>query len=173
MFQEPVRQEKLRIYEKLGETRLRKGHSVNTHLLKIEGYLEELYMLGHPLSQEASVNGLLTSLTKEYEPFVHIYRDKDLHKTFTEMHSMLTLYESFMEIHSLGLSPAMRYIKNPSRWVLGCLKLGIHRVGYSQRIIGKRSKAKQGLSRTQNIIAWEHVQIGSRARAFLEFSKIF
>ncbi|KAI3790958.1 hypothetical protein L2E82_04424 [Cichorium intybus] len=132
-----------RDFELLGPYELiQQGHNVSARFLKIEGYLEELYKLGHPLSQEASINGLLVSLTEEYEPFVQIYREKDLHKTFMKMHSMLTLYESFMEMHSLGLSPAMRYIKNPSRRVLGCLKLGIHRVGYNHRIIGKRFKAK-------------------------------
>ncbi|KAI3779331.1 hypothetical protein L2E82_09024 [Cichorium intybus] len=139
-FQEPVRQEKLRICKRLGKTRLRKGHNVSAHTLKIEGYLG--YKLGHPLSQEANVNGLLASLTEEYEPFIQIYRQRDLHKTFMEMHTMLTLYESLVEMHSSGLSPALKQIKNPSRRILRCHKLGIHRVGYRHRIIRKRSKAK-------------------------------
>ncbi|KAI3724118.1 hypothetical protein L2E82_35885 [Cichorium intybus] len=106
-FHEPVRQEKLRIYEKIGETRLRKGHNVSAHFLKIEGYLEELYKLGHPLSQEASDNGFLGG------------------------------------------------IKSQDNW---------------KNAPKPNSLATQGLSRTQDIVAWEDVQIGSRAGAVLKFS---
>ncbi|KAI3521684.1 hypothetical protein L1887_11156 [Cichorium endivia] len=97
-----------------------------------------------------SVNILLASLTSQYNSFIQMYPKRDQHKTFMEMHSMLTLYESFMEMHSSGLSLVLKRIRKPSRSVLRCLKLGIHRVGYSHRKIGRCSKVKQfGNSGTQ------------------------
>ncbi|KAI3519075.1 hypothetical protein L1887_08083 [Cichorium endivia] len=73
-------------------------------------------------------------------------------KTIMDMHSMLTLYESFIEKHSSidsaasGLSPVIGHIKRWSRSsgpVPRCFKLGIHRVGHSHGKIGKCSEAEQ------------------------------
>lgn len=147
--------------------KLKEGSSVGPHVLKILGYIGELYKLGHPINQELSTNILLNSLTSRYDPFIQMYRKGNQDKTIMEMHSMLTLYESFMEMHSstdsttLRLSSAMKHIKKRSRSsvgpVLRCLKPGIHRVGYTHKNIGRCSKAKssgsQGLGRIQDIDA--------------------
>ncbi|KAI3506185.1 hypothetical protein L1887_28541 [Cichorium endivia] len=89
----------------------------------------------------------------------HTYKKGNQEKTLMEMRSMLTLYESLMERHSstnldtLELSPVRRRNKKrsrSSRHVLRYLKLGIHRIGYSHRKIGRRSKDKSfGNSRTR------------------------
>ncbi|KAI3691392.1 hypothetical protein L2E82_49751 [Cichorium intybus] len=152
-FQEPVEEERARIFKRLAECKLKEGSSIDSHVLKIERYIGELYKLGHPISQEMSVKILLDSLTNRYDLFIQTYRKEDRKKTFVEMRSLLTLYESLMDRHcstgsaTSGLSPVKRRGKKRSRssgQVLRCLKLGIHRIGCSHGKIGKCSK---GISR--------------------------
>ncbi|KAI3700676.1 hypothetical protein L2E82_45313 [Cichorium intybus] len=80
--------------------------------------------------------------------------------TVMEKHSMLTMYESFMEKHSFidsaasGLSPAIRHIKKCSRSsgsVLRCPKLGIHKVGHSHGKIEKMLRS-QTVYQLRNIL---------------------
>ncbi|KAI3781084.1 hypothetical protein L2E82_11083 [Cichorium intybus] len=159
-FQEPIEEERARIFKRLTECKLKEGSSIDSHVLKIERYIGELYKLGHPISQEMSVKILLDSLTNRYDLFIQTYRKEDRKKTFMEMRSLLTLYESLMDRHcstgsaTSGLSPVKRCSQKRSRssgHVLRCLKLGIHRIGYSHGKIGKCSKVKsletQGISR--------------------------
>ncbi|KAI3690304.1 hypothetical protein L2E82_48284 [Cichorium intybus] len=151
-FREPVEKEQTRIFKELEGCKLEEGSSVGPHVLKIEGYIGELYKLGHPINRELSINILLDSLISWYDMFIQIYRKGNQDKTIMKMHSMLTMYESFIEIHSStdsatsGLSSVMTHIKKRSRSSVGpnlrCLKLGIHRVEYSHRKIGRCSKAK-------------------------------
>ncbi|KAI3781389.1 hypothetical protein L2E82_11402 [Cichorium intybus] len=73
------------------------------------------------MSQEESVNILLTSLTNEYDLFIQTYRKEDQKKTLMEMRLLLTLYESLLDRHSSngsatsGLSPVKRRNKKRSR----------------------------------------------------------
>ncbi|KAI3723839.1 hypothetical protein L2E82_35600 [Cichorium intybus] len=96
-FQKPVKEERARILRRLAECKLKGGSSINSHVLQIEGYIGELYKLGHPMSQEESVNILLASLTNEYDLFIQTYRKEDQKKTFMEMRPLLTLYESLLD----------------------------------------------------------------------------
>ncbi|KAI3751068.1 hypothetical protein L2E82_22091 [Cichorium intybus] len=73
------------------------------------------------MSQESSVNTLLTSLTSKYDLFIQTYRKEDQKKTLMEMRSLLTLYESLLDRHNSngsatsGLSPVERRSKKRSR----------------------------------------------------------
>ncbi|KAI3699661.1 hypothetical protein L2E82_44085 [Cichorium intybus] len=132
---------------------LEERSSVGPYVLKIVRYIGELCRLGHPIDRKLSADIILNSLTSQYDLFIQMYRKGNQDKTIMKMYSMLTLYELFIEIHgsidpaTSGLSPVMRHIKRRSRSTVGpvlrCLKLGIHRVGYSHRKIGRCSKAKQ------------------------------
>ncbi|KAI3767545.1 hypothetical protein L2E82_17746 [Cichorium intybus] len=120
-FQKPVEEERARILGRLAECKLKGGSSINSHVLQIEGYIGELYKLGHPMSQEESVNILLASLTNEYDLFIQTYRKENQKKTLMEMRPLLTLYESLLDRHSSngsatsGLSPVKRRNKKRSR----------------------------------------------------------
>ncbi|KAI3764099.1 hypothetical protein L2E82_14102 [Cichorium intybus] len=109
------------IFKRLTECKLKEGSNINSHVLQIEAYIGELYKLGYPMSQEESVNILLTSLTNEYDLFIQTYRKEDQKKTLMEMRPLLTLYESLLDRHSSngsttsGLSPVKRHNKKRSR----------------------------------------------------------
>ncbi|KAI3751921.1 hypothetical protein L2E82_23015 [Cichorium intybus] len=120
-FQKPIEEERARIFKRLTECKLKEGSSIDSHVLQIEAYIGELYKLGYSMSQEMSVNILLTSLTSKYDLFIQTYRKEDQKKDFMEMRPLLTLYESLLDRHSSngsatsGLSPVKRRSKKRSR----------------------------------------------------------
>ncbi|KAI3752544.1 hypothetical protein L2E82_24578 [Cichorium intybus] len=62
-FHKPVEEERARIFKRLAECKLKEGSNIDSHVLRIEAYIGELYKLGYSMSQESSVNTLLASLT--------------------------------------------------------------------------------------------------------------
>ncbi|KAI3765411.1 hypothetical protein L2E82_15444 [Cichorium intybus] len=120
-FQKPIEEERARIFKRLAECKLKEGSSIDSHVLRIEAYIGELYKLGYSMSQEMSVNILLASLTSEYDMLIQMYRKENQKRAFMEMRPLLTLYESLLDRHSSngsatsGLSPVKRHSKKRSR----------------------------------------------------------
>ena len=59
MFQKQARQERYETTKALHSCKIAEGASVSTHVLKIKGYIEHLYRLGFPLSQELATDLIL------------------------------------------------------------------------------------------------------------------
>nr|GEV39407.1 hypothetical protein [Tanacetum cinerariifolium] len=69
------------------------GQSVNSYVLKMKSYIDNLERLGHAMTQNLVVSLILVCLRKEYDSFVKNYNMHSMGKTVTELHAMLKLHE--------------------------------------------------------------------------------
>nr|GEZ76775.1 zinc finger, CCHC-type [Tanacetum cinerariifolium] len=83
--------EPLHAHEVLKEQK--EGQSVNSYVLKMKGYIDNLERLGHPVTLGLGVSLILICLRKEYDSFVQKYNMHSMGKTVNELHAMLKLHE--------------------------------------------------------------------------------
>nr|GEW10707.1 hypothetical protein [Tanacetum cinerariifolium] len=83
--------EPLHAHEMLKEQE--EGQSVNSYVLKMKGYIDNLEHLGHPVTLGLGVSLILIGLHKEYDGFVQNYNMHSMRKTVNELHAMLKLHE--------------------------------------------------------------------------------
>ncbi|XP_038706913.1 uncharacterized protein LOC120002286 [Tripterygium wilfordii] len=73
LFQEQARQERYDISKALFQCRMVEGSSVNSHVLKMIGYIEDLERLGFKLNKDLATDLVLQSLPDNYSQFVLNY----------------------------------------------------------------------------------------------------
>ncbi|XP_038697173.1 uncharacterized protein LOC119994639 [Tripterygium wilfordii] len=66
LFQEQARQERYDISKALFQCRMAEGSSVNSHVLKMIGYIEDLERLGFKLNKDLATDLMLQSLPDNY-----------------------------------------------------------------------------------------------------------
>ncbi|GJR18219.1 hypothetical protein Tco_0966746 [Tanacetum coccineum] len=69
------------------------GQSVSSYVLKMKSYIDNLELLGHPVTLGLAVSLILIGLRKEFDGFVQNYNIHSLGKTVNELHAMLKLHE--------------------------------------------------------------------------------
>ncbi|GKB89692.1 retrotransposon protein, putative, ty1-copia subclass [Tanacetum coccineum] len=65
------------------------GKSVAAYVLKMKGYVEQMFHLGYVLPQDLSVGLILNGLTSDFAGFVRNYNMHNMRKTIGELHAML------------------------------------------------------------------------------------
>nr|GFA40737.1 hypothetical protein [Tanacetum cinerariifolium] len=83
--------EPLHAHEMLKEQE--EGQSVSSYVLKMKGYIDNLELLGHPVTLGLCVSLILICLRKEYVGFMQNYNMHSMGKTVNELHAMLKLHE--------------------------------------------------------------------------------
>ncbi|GJZ15353.1 hypothetical protein Tco_0551030 [Tanacetum coccineum] len=91
MFQQQAKQELFETIKAFHACKQEKGQSVSTYVLKMKDYLDQIDRLGYPMPLVLGVNLILTSLSKDYDKFVHNYNMHDMGKTIHDLHTMLKL----------------------------------------------------------------------------------
>nr|GEZ11182.1 zinc finger, CCHC-type [Tanacetum cinerariifolium] len=93
LFAQQAEQELLQTTRDFHSCRQEEGQSVNSYVLKMKGYIDNLERLGHPVILGLGVSLILLGLRKEYDGFLQNYNMHNMRKTFNELHAMLKLYE--------------------------------------------------------------------------------
>ncbi|KAI3697435.1 hypothetical protein L6452_30447 [Arctium lappa] len=78
-----IKRERFDTIKALSACKMTECSSVSTHILKMNGYFDQLIRLG--LGQELEIDMVLNSLPKTYKQFVKDYNIKGLIKTLTEL----------------------------------------------------------------------------------------
>ncbi|GKA65490.1 zinc finger, CCHC-type containing protein, partial [Tanacetum coccineum] len=82
--------------------------SVNSYVLKMKGYIDNLERLGHPVTLGLAMSLILIGLHKEFDGFVQNYNMYSPGKTVNELHAMLKLYEQTLPKNN---APALHAIR--------------------------------------------------------------
>ncbi|GJT68811.1 zinc finger, CCHC-type containing protein [Tanacetum coccineum] len=91
MFQQQDEQELFETIKAFHACKQKEGHSVNTYVLEMKAYLDQMDRLGYPMPLVLRLNLILTSLSKDYDQVVQHYNMHDMGKTIPELHAMLKL----------------------------------------------------------------------------------
>ena len=89
MFQKQARQERFLTMKALNECKMAHGTLVSAHVLKMNGYLDQLERLGALLSKELVIDTILGSLPSSYDQFVMNYNMHNMDMSITELLGML------------------------------------------------------------------------------------
>ncbi|GKC75837.1 hypothetical protein Tco_1126611 [Tanacetum coccineum] len=81
MFQHQAGQELLEKVKAFHACKQKVGQSINAHVWKMKGFLDQLKRLGFPMPPVFGMNLILTSLSKDYHAFVMIYNMYSMGKT--------------------------------------------------------------------------------------------
>nr|GEW98674.1 retrovirus-related Pol polyprotein from transposon TNT 1-94 [Tanacetum cinerariifolium] len=93
LYSKQAKQELLQTVREFHTCKQEEGQSVSLHVLKMEGYINNLKRLGQPVGQNLAVSLILVSLNKDFDSFVQNYNRHNMGKTVNELHAMLKLHE--------------------------------------------------------------------------------
>ncbi|GJY95773.1 hypothetical protein Tco_0512134 [Tanacetum coccineum] len=93
LFAQQAEQELLQTVRDFHSCKQEEGQSVSSYVLKINSYIDNLELLGHPVSLNLGVSLILIPLRKEFDSFVKNYNMLNMGKTVNELHAMLKLHE--------------------------------------------------------------------------------
>nr|GEZ76690.1 zinc finger, CCHC-type [Tanacetum cinerariifolium] len=108
LFAQQAEQELLQTMQDFHSCKQEEGQSVNSYVLKMKGYIENLERLGHPVTLSLGVSLILISLRKEFNGFMQNYSRHSLGKTINELHAMLKLHEQTVPKNN---APALHAIR--------------------------------------------------------------
>nr|GEY57320.1 zinc finger, CCHC-type [Tanacetum cinerariifolium] len=108
LFAQQAEQELFQTTRDFHSCRQEEGQSVSSYVLKINGYIDNLERLGHPVTLGLGVSLILTGLRKEYDYFVRNYNMHSMGKTVNELHAMLKLHEQTLPKNN---APALHAIR--------------------------------------------------------------
>ena len=96
MFQVQANQERFDTVKALACCKMAAGSSVSVHVLKMNGYIDQLERLDFPIIQELAMDFILNSLTSSFDLFILNYNMNNVEKSIMELHGMLKTAESNM-----------------------------------------------------------------------------
>nr|GEY82621.1 zinc finger, CCHC-type [Tanacetum cinerariifolium] len=108
LFAQQAPQELLQTTRDFHSCKPKEGQSVSSYVLKMKGYINNLELLGHPVTLGLGVSLILIGLRKEYDGFVQNYNMHSMGKTVNELHAMLKLHEQTLpknNFHLVGTRP--------------------------------------------------------------------
>ncbi|KAK9087258.1 hypothetical protein Syun_029652 [Stephania yunnanensis] len=88
MFQQQARQERFETVKNLHSCKMTEGASINPHVLKMKGYVNQLDRLGFPISKELATDLILNLLPENHSQFVMNYNMNNMEKSISELHLM-------------------------------------------------------------------------------------
>ncbi|GJZ26565.1 hypothetical protein Tco_0570818 [Tanacetum coccineum] len=93
LFAQQAEQKLLQTVREFHACKQEEGQYLNSYILKMKGYIDNLERLGYPLSLSLAVSLILISLRKEYDSFVQNYNMHSMGKRVNELHDMLKLHK--------------------------------------------------------------------------------
>nr|GFC89384.1 zinc finger, CCHC-type [Tanacetum cinerariifolium] len=93
LFAQQAEQELLQTTRDFHSCKQEEGQSVSSYVLKMKGYIDNLELLGDPVTLGLGVSLILIGLRKELDGFVQNYNMHSLGKIINELHAMLKLHE--------------------------------------------------------------------------------
>nr|GEW44809.1 zinc finger, CCHC-type [Tanacetum cinerariifolium] len=93
LFAQQAEQELLQNVREFHACKQEEGQFVSSYVLKMKSYIDNLELLGHPVSLNLAVSLILVSLNKEYDSFMQNYNMHGMGNTVNELHAMLKLHE--------------------------------------------------------------------------------
>ncbi|GJY33660.1 retrotransposon protein, putative, ty1-copia subclass [Tanacetum coccineum] len=93
MFEKQAGVERFDLFQTFLACKQEEGKPLNTYVLKMKGYLDQLKRLSYVLPQDLSVGLILNGLTSDFVGFVRNYNMHNMGKTIGELHAMLIEYE--------------------------------------------------------------------------------
>ncbi|GJR89689.1 zinc finger, CCHC-type containing protein [Tanacetum coccineum] len=93
LFSQQAEHELLQTVREFHMCKKEEGQSVSSYILKMKRYIDNLELLGHPVSLNLEVSLILVFLRKEYDSFMQNYNMHGMGKTVNELHVMLKLHE--------------------------------------------------------------------------------
>ncbi|GKF95838.1 hypothetical protein Tco_0288573, partial [Tanacetum coccineum] len=120
LFAKQAEQDLLQTTRDFHSCKREEGQSVNSYVLKMKGYIDNLERLGHPMTLGLAVSLILIGLRKEFDGFVQNYNMHSLGKTVNELHAMLKLHEQTLNLPKNN-APALHAIYNNPRIFIKCI----------------------------------------------------
>nr|GEX82174.1 hypothetical protein [Tanacetum cinerariifolium] len=118
MYSKQGEHELLQTVREFHTSKQEEGQSVSSHVLKMNGYIDNLERLGQPVGQNLVVSLILVSLNKD----VQNYNMHGMGKTVNELHSMLKLHEETLPkkdanlaLHTIRAGRVQKNQKNKSQ----------------------------------------------------------
>jgi hypothetical protein len=93
LFQQQSRAERNEISQALIYFKMAEGSSVSAHVIKLQGYIQRLEVLGVPFPTDFETDMILKSLPPRFAEFVMNYNMHGMNKTLTELFAMLKVAE--------------------------------------------------------------------------------
>nr|GEV33941.1 hypothetical protein [Tanacetum cinerariifolium] len=93
MYSKQAEQELLQTMREFHICKQEEGQSVSSHVLKMNGYIDNLERLSQPVGQNLALSLFLVSLNKDFYSFVQNYNMHGMGKIVNELHAMLKLHE--------------------------------------------------------------------------------
>nr|GEV29279.1 hypothetical protein [Tanacetum cinerariifolium] len=109
LYSTEAKQELLETVREFHTYKQKEGQSVSLHVLKMEGYIDNLERLGQPVGQNLAVSLILVSLNKDFDSFMQNYNRHGIGKTINELHAMLKLHEETLP--KKDANPALHAIR--------------------------------------------------------------
>nr|GFC62257.1 zinc finger, CCHC-type [Tanacetum cinerariifolium] len=111
LFAQQAEQELLQTTRDFQSCRQEEGQLVNSYVLKMKGYIDNLERLGNPVTLGLSVCLILIGLRKEYDGFVKNYNMHNMGKIVNELHAMIKLHEQTLLKSNTPVLNAIRACK--------------------------------------------------------------
>jgi hypothetical protein len=89
LFQQQARAERYEISQSLIDCKMAEGSSVSAHVIKLQGYIQRLEVLGVPLPADFGTDMILKSLPPSFAGFVLNYNMHGMNKTLAKLFTML------------------------------------------------------------------------------------
>ena len=93
LYQGQACQERFDVLKELFQCKMVEGNPVESHVLKMIGYVENLERLGFLLSQELAIDLVLQLLPQNFSQIVMNYNMKEIDKPLSELLSTLRIVE--------------------------------------------------------------------------------
>jgi hypothetical protein len=93
LFDNASRIEMYKIFKELSHCKMTKGSLMNTHVLKMIGYIEKLGQLGFVIDHELGVELVLLSLPQNFSQFIINYHMNKLDSILLELFNILKTVE--------------------------------------------------------------------------------
>nr|GEW05950.1 zinc finger, CCHC-type [Tanacetum cinerariifolium] len=139
MYSKQGEHELLQTVREFHTSKQEEGQSVSSHVLKMNGYIDNLERLGQPVGQNLVVSLILVYLNKDFNSFVQNYNMHGMGKTVDELHSMLKLHEETLPkkdvnpaLHTIRAGRVQKNQKNkPQKTAKGGHGKGKGKMGYA------------------------------------------
>ncbi|XP_074591084.1 uncharacterized protein LOC141846973 [Curcuma longa] len=102
LYQGKARHERFEVSKTLFECKMQERTPIETHVLKMIEYVENLERLEFPLEQELTTDLILQSLLEGYSQFIMNYNMNEIDKPLLEILSMLRTTEPNLKKTKLG-----------------------------------------------------------------------
>nr|GEU29019.1 hypothetical protein [Tanacetum cinerariifolium] len=111
LFAQQAEHELLQTMREFHSYKQEEGQSVSSYVLKIKSYIDNLELLGYPVTTFLGVSLIFISPRKKFDGFMQNYNMHNMGKTINELHAMLKLHEQTLPKNNAFVLHAIRVRK--------------------------------------------------------------